>query len=187
MLPYNKNLKELSKQLRGNMTEAERYLWAKIRMKQLKGCQFYRQKPIGDYIVEKGIAGSRQEAFDRYLEHCNVKKYPFTLEDAAKLMKAAGGILVLAHPNAPGSPSLNKFTSDLIKQTKIIEETMLDYLDGIECWHSRLNDESMRHYQDFVKEHGLIATGGSDCHQRPVLMGTLDIPDWVAEQEPFSF
>ena len=52
MLPYNVNLKQLSRQLRENMTDAERYLWAKIRMKQLKGYQFYRQKPIGDYIVD---------------------------------------------------------------------------------------------------------------------------------------
>ncbi len=52
MLPYNGNLKQYSRQLRENMTDAERYLWAKIRMKQLKGYQFYRQKPIGDYIVD---------------------------------------------------------------------------------------------------------------------------------------
>ena len=52
MLPYNGNLKQLSRQLRENMTDAERHLWAKIRMKQLKGCQFYRQKPIGDYIAD---------------------------------------------------------------------------------------------------------------------------------------
>ena len=52
MLPYNGNLKQLSRQLRENMTDAERHLWAKIRMKQLKGYQFYRQKPIGDYIVD---------------------------------------------------------------------------------------------------------------------------------------
>lgn len=52
MLPYNDNLKQLSRQLRNNMTDAERYLWKRIRMKQLKGCQFYRQKPIGDYIVD---------------------------------------------------------------------------------------------------------------------------------------
>jgi predicted metal-dependent phosphoesterase TrpH len=140
---------------------------------------------IGDYMVEKGIAGSRQEAFDRYLERCNVKKYPFTLEDSVRLMKAAGGVLVLAHPNIRGSPSLNKLTPDLEAQTRIIEETMLEHLDGIECWHSRLDEESSKHYQAFVKRHDLIATGGSDCHQRPVLMGTLDIPDWVAEQEPF--
>ena len=52
MLPYNKNLKQYSRQLRGNMTDAERHLWTKIRMKQLKGYQFYRQKPVGDYIVD---------------------------------------------------------------------------------------------------------------------------------------
>ena len=52
MLPYNINLKQYSRQLRENMTDAERHLWAKIRMKQLKGYQFYRQKPIGDYIVD---------------------------------------------------------------------------------------------------------------------------------------
>ena len=52
MLSYDRKLKQLSKQLRENMTDAERHLWAKIRMKQLKGYQFYRQKPIGDYIVD---------------------------------------------------------------------------------------------------------------------------------------
>ena len=52
MLPYNGNLKQLSRELRKNMTDAERHLWAKIRMKRLKGYQFYRQKPIGDYIVD---------------------------------------------------------------------------------------------------------------------------------------
>ena len=50
MLPYNGNLKQLSRELRENMTE--RHLWGRIRMKQLKGYQFYRQKPIGDYIVD---------------------------------------------------------------------------------------------------------------------------------------
>jgi predicted metal-dependent phosphoesterase TrpH len=138
---------------------------------------------IGDYMVEKGIAASRQEAFDKYLERCNVKKYPFNMGDAARLMKAAGGIMVLAHPNIRGSPSLNRFTSDLEAQTRIIEETMLEHLDGIECWHTRLDEESSKHYQAFAKKHDLIATGGSDCHQDPVLMGTVDVPEWVGEQD----
>ncbi len=34
------------------MTDAERLLWSRIRGKQLKGLQFYRQKIIGDYIVD---------------------------------------------------------------------------------------------------------------------------------------
>ncbi len=34
------------------MTDAEMLLWSKIRGKQLKGFQFYRQKVIGNYIVD---------------------------------------------------------------------------------------------------------------------------------------
>jgi len=34
------------------MTDAERLLWSKLRQKQLKGYQFYRQKTIGKYIVD---------------------------------------------------------------------------------------------------------------------------------------
>jgi len=49
---YNTNLKTLSRQLRKNMTDAERLLWSKIRAKQLKGYQFYRQRIIGNYIVD---------------------------------------------------------------------------------------------------------------------------------------
>ncbi len=59
MLPYNKNLKQHSKQLRENMTDAERRLWARVRMRQLKGYQFYRQKPIGDYIVDFYCPGAK--------------------------------------------------------------------------------------------------------------------------------
>jgi very-short-patch-repair endonuclease len=52
MLPCNKDLKPLARQLRKNMTDAERALWAKLRRKQLNGCIFYRQKTIGNYIVD---------------------------------------------------------------------------------------------------------------------------------------
>ena len=34
------------------MTDAEIFLWSKIRMKQLNNSRFYRQKVIGDYIVD---------------------------------------------------------------------------------------------------------------------------------------
>jgi len=34
------------------MTDAEKLLWSKVRGKQLGDVQFYRQKIIGDYIVD---------------------------------------------------------------------------------------------------------------------------------------
>jgi len=52
MLPYNKNLKKYAGKLRKDMTETEQTLWSKIRNKQLKGYQFYRQKILGDYIID---------------------------------------------------------------------------------------------------------------------------------------
>lgn len=52
MLSYNKDLKQFSRELRRGMTDAERLLWSRIRGKQLKGCQFYRQKIVGNYIAD---------------------------------------------------------------------------------------------------------------------------------------
>ncbi len=52
MIYYNRKLKNTSRTLRKNMTDAERLLWSRIRRKQLKGYQFYRQKIIENYIVD---------------------------------------------------------------------------------------------------------------------------------------
>jgi len=52
MPSYNGKLNHYSRELGRNMTDAERHLWSKLRMQQLKGFQFYRQRIIGDYIVD---------------------------------------------------------------------------------------------------------------------------------------
>jgi 3',5'-nucleoside bisphosphate phosphatase len=137
---------------------------------------------IADYLVKKGIVKTRQEAFDRYLVKCDVPKFPLYLEDASKLVRCAGGKLVIAHPNDPHGTSLVALTKSLPEQTAIIEESMLPFIDGVECWHSRNDAQTTKHYVAFAKKHGLIMTGGSDCHQKPIVMGTVEIPEYVAEQ-----
>lgn len=52
MLFYNTKLKMLSRKLRKEMTDAERLLWSRLRGKQLKELQVYRQRIIGNYIVD---------------------------------------------------------------------------------------------------------------------------------------
>ena len=52
MLKYNPNLKQSARRLRKEMTLSERTLWSRLRRKQLRGVQFYRQRPIGSYIVD---------------------------------------------------------------------------------------------------------------------------------------
>jgi len=140
---------------------------------------------IANYLVRKGIVRTLQEAFDKYLVKCNVPKYPLYIEEASRLVKNAGGIVVLAHPNDPHGTSLVSLTKSLKEQTEIIEETILMHIDGIECWHSRNDALTTNHYMRFAKKHGLIMTGGSDCHQKPIIMGTVKVPEFVAEQ--FNF
>lgn len=50
--PYNPNLKPNARILRSNMTDAERLLWSKLRHKQILNLQFYRQKPLANFIVD---------------------------------------------------------------------------------------------------------------------------------------
>ena len=52
MLQYNPNLKYISRRLRKGMTESEQVLWLQLRRRQLLGVQFYRQKPVGNYVVD---------------------------------------------------------------------------------------------------------------------------------------
>ena len=52
MKPYNPVLKPFSRNLRSDMTDAEQLLWSRLRRKQILGLQFYRQKPLANYIVD---------------------------------------------------------------------------------------------------------------------------------------
>ncbi len=46
------NLTERARNLRSNMTDAERCLWKHLRQRQIAGYRFRRQMPIGSYIVD---------------------------------------------------------------------------------------------------------------------------------------
>ncbi|MCP4667315.1 MAG: PHP domain-containing protein [Deltaproteobacteria bacterium] len=137
---------------------------------------------IADYMVKKGIVSTRQAAFDHYLVKCNVPKMPLSLEEASDLIRGAGGKLILAHPNNPNGTSLASLTPSIVEQHQIIKETMLPYLDGIECWHPSHDRDTVSSYLSFARKEGLMVSGGSDCHQQPPILGTMDIPSHVADQ-----
>ena len=52
VLEYNRKLKQASRDLRNNMTEAEKKLWYRIKSKQINNLNFNRQKIIGNYIAD---------------------------------------------------------------------------------------------------------------------------------------
>jgi very-short-patch-repair endonuclease len=42
----------IARELRNNPTDAERFLWSHLRLRQLGGHKFRRQQPLGPYIVD---------------------------------------------------------------------------------------------------------------------------------------
>jgi predicted metal-dependent phosphoesterase TrpH len=137
---------------------------------------------IAEYMIRKGIVATKQEAFDRYLVQCDVPKMPVSLREVSELIHEAGGKVMLAHPNDPNGTSLVTLTRSIPGQLQIIQDSMMNHLDGIECWHSRHDQETTGAYVNFAHAQGLMVSGGSDCHQNPVIMGELDIPDYVGKQ-----
>jgi very-short-patch-repair endonuclease len=51
-LPYNKKLKQFSRNLRSNSTLSEVLLWNELKAAKLRGYKFNRQKPLRKYIVD---------------------------------------------------------------------------------------------------------------------------------------
>jgi very-short-patch-repair endonuclease len=51
-MPPSEQAQQNAKQLRGNLTSAERTLWSGLRNRQLNGLKFRRQQPISSCVVD---------------------------------------------------------------------------------------------------------------------------------------
>jgi len=51
-LPYRPDLKQKARILRTRMTDAEQLMWFHLRRKQVAGVQFFRQRPVGEVILD---------------------------------------------------------------------------------------------------------------------------------------
>ncbi|MFM6976490.1 MAG: endonuclease domain-containing protein [Sphingobacteriaceae bacterium] len=52
IIPYDRHLKQLARNLRNDSTLGEILLWQELKNKQLMGFDFHRQKPLLKYIVD---------------------------------------------------------------------------------------------------------------------------------------
>jgi very-short-patch-repair endonuclease len=50
---------ERARDLRNNMTKAERYMWSRLRNRQMAGYKFRRQFPIGPYFADFACLSAR--------------------------------------------------------------------------------------------------------------------------------
>ena len=127
---------------------------------------------IAQALHEAGHVGSYREAFDRWIgegQPACVDKLRVDPHEAMELVRAAGGVTVLAHPGIYGGP---EFVEPLIEMG----------LDGIEVRHPLHGRKSELAFDELARSNGLLRTGGSDFH-RPgghIEVGTVTIPaDWL--------
>ena len=96
---YNKKLKGSSRSLRRSMTDAEQHLWRFIRRKQIHGAQFYRQKPILEFIVDFYCAKAKlviELDGSQHMEAGNLARDRGRDRDLKEL-----GLLVVRYDNRP--------------------------------------------------------------------------------------
>jgi predicted metal-dependent phosphoesterase TrpH len=140
------------------------------RVREIAGGGNIVRPHVAQAMVEAGIVASEEEAFERYIADggpAHVAKHALDPVDAVGVIRAAGGLCVLAHPGMWGDQT--SVPEDLI------ERMAAAGMSGLEVDHTDHTPEQRQHYRALADRLGLIATGGSDCHGTrydPIRMGT---------------
>jgi len=115
---------------------------------------------IAKLLIQKGVAKSMDDAFDRYLGNgkpAYVDKFRIESSQAIELINAAGGIPVLAHPCL-----LELERAEQLED--LLQEMMSMGLKGLEVYYPLNTPQQTRQYSDLAARHRLLMTGGTDFH-----------------------
>jgi 3',5'-nucleoside bisphosphate phosphatase len=115
---------------------------------------------VADALVVAGAVADRKEAFDRYLAEgrpAHVQRYAIEPGRAIELVRAAGGIPVVAHPWGRGSRQ--------VLTAHMIARLVADHgLAGLEVDHQDHDAADRAALREIATGLGLIVTGSSDHH-----------------------
>jgi 3',5'-nucleoside bisphosphate phosphatase len=114
---------------------------------------------IGEALVRRGYVSSIAEAFELYLRRgapAWVDRRRLSLGAAVRLLRASGGLPVLAHPGIirTDGPGLDHLLRDAVKAGVV----------GLECYYPLHDETTVRAFLVLAGKYGLVATGGSDYH-----------------------
>lgn len=126
---------------------------------QRKGDATLGRPHLADALVARGHVASRDEAFAALLHNKSkfyINHYSPSPVETIKLIKAAGGVAIIAHPLA--SQRGRTISMDLF------ESLIAAGLDGIEVDHRDHSENEKSELLRFAIENELIVTGSSDYH-----------------------
>ena len=128
---------------------------------------------LAHFLYRNKIVSNVYEAFDKYIgagKPSYVKMDALTHQKAIELILNAGGIPVLAHPEAD-------HLDDLIRSLISLG------LKGLEVYHSKFTKKTSKSLLNIANKYDLLVTGGSDCHgegKLTPLIGNVKLPyDYV--------
>ena len=131
---------------------------------------------IARALIAGGWARDSREAFDRYLgfrKPAFVPKHTLGLADAIRLVHAAGGIAILAHPGGTGMRAW-------------LETLAALGLDGVEVRHPGHSAEDIARLGALSDHLDLVPSGGSDWHgatSGPRVLNVMRVPhEWLDRQ-----
>ena len=115
---------------------------------------------IARAMVAAGVISSPDEAFGPDWigtgGRAHVSRYALDPAHAIALIRAAGGVTVLAHPRAGARAWM--------MPDDVIAELAAAGLQGVEVWHPDQDQAQRAHLTALAADLGLVASGGSDDH-----------------------
>ena len=134
---------------------------------------------IAQALIDRNYVSSVDEAFERYLAKgapAYIDRYRLYPQEGIEMIRAAGGIAVLAHPFT--------WALDTAQLEAGVRELKDWGLAGIEAVYAAYNPEQTVALLRVAKKLNLLATGGSDYHglAKPEIAlgtgyGSLCVPD----------
>lgn len=110
-------------------------------------------------LVDKGYAASVEDAFRRFLGEqapSFVERQSYTSEETVRIIRAGGGIPVIAHPV--------RLLLDHQAEKRVFAGLKAAGLRGLEIYHSEHSLSQQAYYRKLAEELDLVPTGGSDFH-----------------------
>ncbi|MFC0507881.1 PHP domain-containing protein [Micromonospora costi] len=113
---------------------------------------------IAQALIRAGLVGSTSEAFgpDWLGERYRLPKEDIDVFHAVRLVRAAGGVPVFAHPRAT--------RRGRVVPDELIVELAAAGLAGLEADHEDHSPQEREHVRALAAELGLLVTGSSDFH-----------------------
>jgi 3',5'-nucleoside bisphosphate phosphatase len=125
------------------------------RVREIAGLGTVGRPHLGRALVEAGYATDLSDAFARYIGGGKPAFVPRPRVDpraAIALVRAAGGVTVLAHPFSVGGVE------------SVLDRLVPAGLAGMEVDYGEYSAEDREILRQIAARRGLIATGGSDYH-----------------------